>query len=89
VIVVHWIRALVGFWINFIIGDDATVPATVAVVLATWELRCRSLPSAAPLSASAGPRWGGEDDASARCPGGLSRTALQPGLRRLVGVSRR
>ena len=38
-IVVRWIRAFVAFWIDFIIGDDWTVAATVvAALLATWGL---------------------------------------------------
>jgi hypothetical protein len=39
VIVVRWVRAFVGFWIDFVIGDDWTVAATVLVaLLATWGL---------------------------------------------------
>jgi hypothetical protein len=38
-IVVRWIRAFVGFWIDFVVGDDWTVAATVlAALLATWAL---------------------------------------------------
>jgi hypothetical protein len=38
-IVVRWIRAFVDFWIDFIVGDDWTVAATVlAALLATWGL---------------------------------------------------
>jgi hypothetical protein len=45
-IVVHWIRAFAGFWIDFIIGDDWTVAATVlAALLATWGLDRTGLPA--------------------------------------------
>jgi hypothetical protein len=38
-IVVRWIRAFVDFWVDFIVGDDWTVAATVLVaLLGTWEL---------------------------------------------------
>ena len=38
-IVVRWIRAFVEFWIDFIVGDDWTVAATVGVaLLVTWAL---------------------------------------------------
>jgi hypothetical protein len=39
VIVVRWIRAFVEFWIDFVVGDDWTVAATVlAGLLGTWGL---------------------------------------------------
>jgi hypothetical protein len=39
VIVLRWIRAFVGFWVDFIVGDDWTVAAAVAAaLLATWGL---------------------------------------------------
>jgi hypothetical protein len=45
-IVVRWIRAFVDFWIDFIVGDDWTVPATVLVaLLATWGLDRAGLPA--------------------------------------------
>jgi hypothetical protein len=45
-IVVRWIRAFVGFWIDFIVGDDWTVAATVlAALLATWGLHRAGLPA--------------------------------------------
>jgi hypothetical protein len=45
VIVVRWVRAFVGFWIDFVIGDDWTVAATVLVaLLATWGLTQAGLP---------------------------------------------
>ena len=35
----RWIRAFFAFWIDFIIGDDWTVAAAIAVaLLATWGL---------------------------------------------------
>jgi hypothetical protein len=35
----RWIRAFVAFWIDFLIGDDWTVAAAIAVaLLATWGL---------------------------------------------------
>jgi hypothetical protein len=38
-IVVRWIRAFVDFWVDFIVGDDWTVAASVLVsILATWGL---------------------------------------------------
>jgi hypothetical protein len=45
-IVVRWIRAFVAFWIDFIVGDDWTVAATVLVALiATWGLERAGLPA--------------------------------------------
>jgi hypothetical protein len=44
-IVVRWIRAFAGFWIDFVVGDDWTVAATVLVaLLATWGLTRAGLP---------------------------------------------
>jgi uncharacterized membrane protein AbrB (regulator of aidB expression) len=44
-IVVRWIRAFAGFWIDFVVGDDWTVAATVLVaLLATWGLTPAGLP---------------------------------------------
>ena len=38
-IVVRWLRAFVEFWIDFVVGDDWTVAATVlAALLGTWGL---------------------------------------------------
>ena len=38
-IVIRWIRAFVEFWVDFVVGDDWTVAATVAAaLLATWGL---------------------------------------------------
>ena len=35
----RWIRAFLAFWIDFIVGDDWTVAAAIAVaLLATWGL---------------------------------------------------
>jgi hypothetical protein len=46
-IVVRWVRAFVGFWIDFVIGDDWTVAATVLVaLLVTWGLAQAGLPAA-------------------------------------------
>jgi hypothetical protein len=45
-IVVRWIRAFVRFWVDFIVGDDWTVAATVLVALvATWGLHRAGLPA--------------------------------------------
>jgi hypothetical protein len=45
-IVVRWIRAFVQFWIDFVVGDDWTVAATVlAALLATWGLQRAGLPA--------------------------------------------
>ena len=45
-IVVHWIRAFADFWIDFVIGDDWTVAATVLVaLLATWGLVLAGIPA--------------------------------------------
>jgi hypothetical protein len=44
--VVRWIRAVVGFWVDFVIGDDWTVAATVlAGLLGTWGLVGAGLPA--------------------------------------------
>ena len=38
-IVVRWLRAFVGFWIDFVVGDDWTVAAAVLTgLLGTWGL---------------------------------------------------
>jgi hypothetical protein len=55
-IVVRWIRAFVGFWIDFVVGDDWTVAATALVaLLATWGLTLAGLPAwwLLPLAATA------------------------------------
>jgi hypothetical protein len=45
-IVVRWIHAFVGFWIDFVLGDDWTVAATVLVALmATWALVLAGIPA--------------------------------------------
>jgi uncharacterized membrane protein AbrB (regulator of aidB expression) len=45
-IVVRWIRAFVDFWIDFVVGDDWTVAATVVVaLLATWGLTRAGVPA--------------------------------------------
>jgi uncharacterized membrane protein AbrB (regulator of aidB expression) len=45
-IVVRWVRSFVGFWVDFIVGDDWTVAATVlAALLATWGLQRTGLPA--------------------------------------------
>ena len=39
--IVRGVRAFVMFWVRFIIGDDWTVAATVALaLLGTWGLTC-------------------------------------------------
>jgi hypothetical protein len=44
-IVGRWIRAFVGFWIGFVVGDDWTVAATVLVALVTsWGLVSAGIP---------------------------------------------
>ena len=53
-IVVRWIRSFVGFWIDFVVGDDWTVAATVLVaLLATWGLARTDLPAWVLLPAAA------------------------------------
>jgi hypothetical protein len=38
-IVLRWIRAFVDFWVDFVVGDDWTVAATILVaLLGTWGL---------------------------------------------------
>jgi hypothetical protein len=45
-IVVRWIRAFVAFWVDFVVGDDWTVAATVLVaLLATWGLVAAGIPA--------------------------------------------
>ena len=35
----RWTRAFIGFWVDFVLGDDWTVAAAIAVgLLATWGL---------------------------------------------------
>ncbi len=35
----RWLRAFVAFWVDFVLGDDWTVAAAIAVgLLATWGL---------------------------------------------------
>lgn len=42
-IVVRWMRAFAEFWVDFVVGDDWTVAATVAALLATWALHRASV----------------------------------------------
>ena len=50
-IVVRWIRAFVDFWIDFVVGDDWTVAATVlAALLVTWGLQRAAFPAWAATS---------------------------------------
>jgi hypothetical protein len=45
-IVVRWIRAFVLFWVDFVVGDDWTVAATVlAALLATAGLTRAGVPA--------------------------------------------
>ena len=45
-IVIRWIRAFVGFWIDFVLGDDWTVAAAVlAALLVTWGLVGAGVPA--------------------------------------------
>ena len=38
-IVLRWIRAFLDFWVDFVVGDDWTVAASVlAAILVTWGL---------------------------------------------------
>jgi hypothetical protein len=38
-IVLRWIRAFLDFWVDFVVGDDWTVAASVlAAILGTWAL---------------------------------------------------
>ena len=42
----RWLKVIAGFWVDFIVGDDWTVAATVAgALLATWSLRSAGLPA--------------------------------------------
>ncbi len=44
--VLRWLKAIAGFWVDFIVGDDWTVAAAVAVALVgTWGLRQAQLPA--------------------------------------------
>lgn len=44
-IVVRWVRAFVLFWVDFVVGDDWTVAATVtAALLATYGLHRAGVP---------------------------------------------
>jgi hypothetical protein len=46
VIVLRWVRAFVLFWVDFVVGDDWTVAATVvAALLATWGLTRAGVPA--------------------------------------------
>jgi hypothetical protein len=45
-IAVRWIHAFIAFWIDFILGDDWTVAATVlAALLGTWGLVRAGIPA--------------------------------------------
>jgi hypothetical protein len=45
-IVVRSIRAFLDFWVDFVVGDDWTVAATVlAALLATWGLQRAGFPA--------------------------------------------
>lgn len=45
-IVLRWLRAVVLFWVDFVVGDDWTVAATVAVALAaSWGLVALGVPA--------------------------------------------
>lgn len=42
----YWLRAIAVFWADFILGDDWTVAATVALALiGTWALTRADLPA--------------------------------------------
>ena len=42
----RWLRAIALFWVDFILGDDWTVAATVALALiGTWALTRADLPA--------------------------------------------
>ena len=42
----RWTRAFVGFWIDYIFGDDWTVAAVIGVaLLATWGLVRAGVPA--------------------------------------------
>ncbi len=44
--VLRWLKAIAGFWVDFIVGDDWTVAAAVAVALVgTWGFRQAQLPA--------------------------------------------
>jgi hypothetical protein len=46
VTVLRWVRAFVRFWVDFIVGDDWTVAATVVLgLLGTWGLVRAGLPA--------------------------------------------
>jgi hypothetical protein len=46
VIVLRWLRAFAGFWVDFVLGDDWTVAATVLLaLLATWGLVQAGIPA--------------------------------------------
>jgi len=45
-IVWRWIRAFLRFWVDFLIGDDWTVAAAIALaLLGTWGLVQASVPA--------------------------------------------
>ncbi len=44
--VISWVRAFVGFWVDFVVGDDWTVAAAVAAALfGSWGLVSAGLPA--------------------------------------------
>jgi hypothetical protein len=46
VVLLRWLRAFGEFWVDFIVGDDWTVAATIAVaLLGTWALVGLDLPA--------------------------------------------
>jgi hypothetical protein len=44
--VLRWLRVFAAFWVDFIVGDDWTVAATVAgALLGTWGLQSFDVPA--------------------------------------------
>jgi hypothetical protein len=43
-VILSWLKAFAGFWYHFIIGDDWTIAASVAIALVvTWLLHSASV----------------------------------------------
>jgi hypothetical protein len=92
----RWLRAFVAFWVDFIVGDDWTVAAVVALaLLGTWGLVHLELPAWWLLPTAVIAVTGASCRRAARAAGGRAAAAAPgpgpspPRWPRLPGVGRR